>query len=44
MNLKIKNHIVALFSKFILAIPMKLGGNIASGKGHLVHEYDLKGP
>ena len=29
--LGVGNHIFALFSKFILAIPMKLGGDIAIG-------------
>ena len=39
-----KNHIFALFSHSILVIPMKLGRDIARGKGHLVCEFDLKRP
>ena len=32
----------ALFSKYIMVIPEKLGRDISSGKGHLVREFDLK--
>ena len=39
-----KNHIFALFSKSVLAIPTKRGRDIARSKGHLVFEYDLKRP
>ena len=38
-----ENHIFAL-SKSILVIPTKLGMDFARGKGHLVHEFDLKRP
>ena len=38
------NHIFALFSKSFHVIRTKLGRDIASGKGHLVREFDLKPP
>ena len=40
--LNLKNHIFALFSQTILVILTKLGRDIAWGKGHLVHGFDLK--
>ena len=42
--MKIKNHIFCTLPKCILVIPMKLSRDIAWGKGHLVHEFDLKRP
>ena len=39
--LNFENHIFARFYKSMLVIPTKLGSNIARGKGHLVHEFDL---
>ena len=39
--LNFQNNIFALFSKSILDIAVKLSRDIASGKKHLVREFDL---